>query len=120
MFDFQKEYQIGFQINDTHKDTNRVFQDAILMPFIAFLKEMISKGADPYAQVQKLKQFRSEVQNENLKHYSQNGLNNALHLTLRNYKNNMEMIEFLLETGVSPDVINAQKVSSFFDLIKTS
>lgn len=105
------------------------FDEKIAAPFVEFLKSFVEFGADQHATVDKLKDYREELDSNGLKirrrdsygkiknEYCNQGLSNALHLILS--FPSKTVFDFICDSGVTTEEINIQKMTPFFNLIKT-
>ena len=122
----------GFQNlpnNNNKKLALKLFDDTITQPFTNFLKTFIEFGANQHATVEKLRDYREEIDKNGLKfrkrnsygkinnEYCEKGLYNALHLLLE--FPSQTLFDFILDSEVSTEEININKMTPFFMLIKT-
>ena len=113
---------------ETKKLALELFDDKIAQPFTEFLRSLIEYGANKHATVDKLKDYRDEVDGSGLKfkrrdsfgkiktEYCYEGLSNSLHLILD--LPSKSLFDFILDSGVTTEEINIQKMTPFFTLIK--
>jgi len=126
---FNQQVVQNNQQNKQKEIALKYFDENIWKPFTEFLKELVNFGANPHACIEKLKDYRDYEDNGELRirkrdsfgkimnEYCNAGLSNALHLILD--FPSKTIFDFLIDSQITTEEININKMTPFFALIKS-